>query len=219
MPDAPLVSVRHVSYAYPGGDVALRSATLAVGPGDRCILIGPNGSGKSTLLKVACGLLRAQGGTVRVREALVTDRRQLFRAVSWMPQHVVPVGGLTVREQVSLSAWVAGVPSRSLRSAVEEALEVTQLTTLARRKVKRLSGGQLRRVGYAEALARGGDVLLLDEPTAGLDEEGVAAMTRSLGDTNRPIVIATHDTVAMEQLPGFTVIHMADVDPHRRAVP
>jgi ABC-2 type transport system ATP-binding protein len=215
--EVPLISLRHVSYTYPGGQVALRSATLAVGPSDRCVLIGPNGSGKSTVLKVGCGLLTPQGGSVRVGEAVVTDRRHLFRAVSWMPQHVVPVGGLTVREQVRLSAWVAGVHSRSLRAAVGEALEVTQLTTLAGRKVKRLSGGQLRRVGYAEALARGGDVLLLDEPTAGLDEEGVAAMTQSLRDTDRPIVIATHDTAAIEQLPGFTVIHMADVDPHRRA--
>ncbi|MGG5258810.1 ATP-binding cassette domain-containing protein [Phycicoccus avicenniae] len=188
-----------------------------MGQDDRFILVGPNGSGKSTLLKVACGLLTAQEGAITVRGRPVTSRRQLFRAVSWMPQHVVPVAGLTVQEQVRLSAWVAGVRARSLTSAVEEALQIAQLTALARKKVRRLSGGQLRRVGYAEALARQGDVLLLDEPTAGLDEESLEALTSSLRSTPRPIVIATHDTAAMAQLQDFTIVGMAEVDPRRRS--
>jgi ABC-2 type transport system ATP-binding protein len=135
-----------------------------------------------------------------------------------MPQHVVPVAGLTVREQVRLSAWVAGVHAKSLASAVDDALEVARLTELSRKRVARLSGGQLRRVGYAEALARQGDVLLLDEPTAGLDEESLEALTSSLRNTHRPIVMATHDVAAIAQLPAFTVLDMTDVDPRRRPV-
>lgn len=171
------------SYGWPWRRVhALKGLTWRV-PAGRTLLLGPNGAGKSTLLKVFCGIVRPSQGRV-------TGMRP--SQVGYMPQVVRPVHGLTVLEQVTYCGWLAGLTRTVAEGRALDALDDVGLTDLARRPSGALSGGQMRRVGVAEALMAGSDLLVLDEPTAGLDP----TQRRNLGDLlmrlPQSLVVATH---------------------------
>lgn len=156
------------------------------------LLLGPNGAGKSTLLKLLAGFERPRRGVVRVDTQ--TSRRALYERVGWMPQDVQPARGLTVEEQVEYAAWLCGVPRSEVRSRARAAVASVDLTDLRSRLATDLSGGQLRRLGLAQALVRKAPVLLLDEPTAGLDPAQALVfkdVVRAL-DVPGGLVISTH---------------------------
>ena len=161
-------------------------------PGQTTLLLGPNGAGKSTLMRLLSGFDRPKRGEVRIGGA--TERRELFRRVGWMPQDVQPGRGMTVAEQVEYVAWVGGQPSRRARESALKAIKQVDLDDKRDARTDRLSGGQLRRVGLAQALVRQGQVLLLDEPTAGLDPAQALNFRALLKDLDCPggIVISTH---------------------------
>jgi ABC-type multidrug transport system ATPase subunit len=163
-----------------------------VTPGQTTLLLGPNGAGKSTLMRLLSGFDRPKLGEVRIGG--VAERRELFRRVGWMPQEVQPGRGMTVAEQVEYVAWVAGHSRRQARESAREAISRVDLDDKRDARTDRLSGGQLRRVGLAQALVRQGEVLLLDEPTAGLDPAQALNFRSLLKDLDCPggIVISTH---------------------------
>lgn len=163
-----------------------------VAPGETTLLLGPNGAGKSTLMRLLSGFDRPQQGEVRVGGR--AERRELFRHVGWMPQDVQPGRGMTVAEQVEYVAWIGGQSWRRARSAADEAISLVDLNDKRDVRTDRLSGGQLRRVGLAQALVRQGQVLLLDEPTAGLDPAQSLNFRALLKDLECPggIIISTH---------------------------
>jgi ABC-type multidrug transport system ATPase subunit len=111
-----------------------------------------------------------------------------------MPQDVQPARGLTVAEQVAYVAWLSGVPRRQACGRALEALEAVDLVAKRDARTERISGGQLRRVGLAQALVRRAPVLLLDEPTAGLDPAQALNFRRILRDLDCPggVVVSTH---------------------------
>jgi ABC-2 type transport system ATP-binding protein len=164
------------------------------------------------LLNVAAGIQTPQCGQVLLDGVAVRSRRELFRRVAWMPQHIQPIAGLTVDEQVRLSAWSAGVSRKAAPGLARTAIEAAMLGELSGRRVRDLSGGELRRVGFAEALARGADILLLDEPTAGLDDDSIAAMLTALGEAEIPLAIATHEPATFAPLGRLDIVAMSDVD-------
>lgn len=163
-----------------------------VTPGQTTLLLGPNGAGKSTLMRLLSGFDRPQRGEVRIGD--VAERRELFRLVGWMPQDVQPGRGMTVAEQVEYVAWVGGHSRRRARESAREAISQVDLDDKRDARTDRLSGGQLRRVGLAQALVRQGQVLLLDEPTAGLDPAQALNFRALLKHLDCPggIVISTH---------------------------
>ena len=163
-----------------------------VTPGQTTLLLGPNGAGKSTLMRLLSGFDRPTKGEVRIGG--VAERRELFRQVGWMPQDVQPGRGMTVVEQVEFAAWVAGQPRRQARETALTVISQVDLDDKRDVRTDRLSGGQLRRVGLAQALARQGQVLLLDEPTAGLDPAQALNFRVLLKALDYPggIVISTH---------------------------
>lgn len=164
----------------------------SVAPGETTMLLGPNGAGKSTLLKLLCGFERPDEGQVTVGG--VSGQRVLFEKVGWMPQDVQPARGLTVAEQIEYVAWVGGSPRRLARDLARQAIADVDLEDKRDVRTDRLSGGQLRRVGLAQALVRHAPVLLLDEPTAGLDPAQSANFRQLLRKLDCPggIVISTH---------------------------
>ena len=166
--------------------------TWQVQPGETTLLLGPNGAGKSTLLKLLCGYERPQSGAVLIDGRGV--RRDLQDGVGWMPQDVQAARGLTVTEQVEYAAWIAGASPTQARERAREAVVQVDLEDKAHTRCDRLSGGQLRRVGLAQAVVRRAPVLLLDEPTAGLDPAQASNFRRLLGELDCPggIVISTH---------------------------
>jgi ABC-2 type transport system ATP-binding protein len=163
-----------------------------VAPGATTLLLGPNGAGKSTLLKLLAGQEQPRRGSV----AFEGDRSRgaLFRNVCWMPQQATAMPGFTARDQLEFSAWIAGVGRKQAACRANEALEMVDLTAKADSKSSTLSGGQLRRLALGQAWVRGGEVLLLDEPTAGLDPAQRRGFRAALDAFDFPggIVISTH---------------------------
>lgn len=202
-PEQPAISYRDVSFRYPGAaDPALQDISFHVRTGERLGVLGPNGGGKSTLLKLTLGLLDGADGDIRVAGLLPRDaaRRGL---IGYVPQKIEAElrFPLSVREVVAMPLLLPLHPFRSapreLARAVDDALALVGASDLADRPIGRLSGGQIQRAMIARAIAGKPRVLLLDEPTVGIDVSGqhrFAELIRSINATlGITIVIVSHD--------------------------
>ncbi|HPF71836.1 MAG TPA: ATP-binding cassette domain-containing protein [Candidatus Krumholzibacteria bacterium] len=191
------VTFTGLDFSY-GPDPVLRGVSLAIPEGDFVSVVGPNGSGKTTLLKLALGLLKPDRGEVAVFGQPAGRAR---RRVGYVPQHprldpMFPVSALDVALMGRLGRTPGPGPWRAAdREAALAALAEVGLADLAPRHFAALSGGQKQRVLIARALAGGPDLLLLDEPTAGLDAHVEEGFYRLLQDLNRrlTIVMVSHD--------------------------
>ena len=192
----PLVELRDVSYSY-GGSPALRGVSLEVRGGEFVALMGRNGSGKSTLLKQIVGLLKPDGGQVVVagQDTRRTTLEDTIRTVGYVPQHP---GALLFSE--TLAAELAFTQHGHGLSAdpgrAQEWLDRLGLGTLAGRNPRDLSGGEQQRAALAAILVAEPQVILLDEPTRGLDyiqKRSLVALLSGLKQEGRAIVMATHD--------------------------
>jgi zinc transport system ATP-binding protein len=206
-PDLPAVAYTGISYAYPApagspARPALEDVTLSVRPGERLGILGPNGGGKSTLLKLTLGLLRAQTGSISIFGLSPAEARSR-RLIGYVPQRIEAelAFPISVRQAVRMSAALGRSPWRRLPAAVhervEQALHMVGVGQLADRPVGKLSGGQLQRVMIARALANRPRLLLLDEPTVGIDVAGqqrFGELLKSLHDSlGLTIVVVSHD--------------------------
>ena len=200
-----LVEVERVSFSYKG-ETVLEEVSLRLLAGDFCALIGPNGSGKSTLLKIMVGLLKPRKGRVRLFGKPVENFREWWR-IGYVPQKVTslvdPVLPLTVAETVGLG--LQGKPqsrSFSKKELVLSALERVGLADKAHKLLRELSGGQQQRVFLARALVGRPRLLLLDEPTTGVDFSAQERFYELLGSLNREgltILIVTHDIAVVDR--------------------
>lgn len=197
----PLLSATDLHYSYPGGIPALRRLDLAVTAGRRLAILGPNGAGKSTLLLHLNGALRPDRGGVRLAgQAGDYSRRGL---IGWRSRVALvlqdaddQIFAATVAEDVSFGPLNQGLPAAGAAARVAAALAALGIADLADRPTHMLSGGQKKRVAIAGAVAMQPEVLLLDEPTAGLDREGadqLIALLRQLGQGGMTLVFSTHD--------------------------
>lgn len=174
---------------------ALRSVTLEFEPGVTG-LVGVNGAGKSTLLSALSGALRPSEGHVRVDglDLYGRERRSALGYVALMPQEfAVPVNA-RARDAVAYLAWLRGLTGSAIWAAADRALDAVELTAQAGKRFRSLSGGMRRRLALAQALAPDPRVLLLDEPTTGLDPEQRAvlrALIQALPD-DRVTVMSSH---------------------------
>jgi ABC-2 type transport system ATP-binding protein len=196
-----VLSVEDVSFRYRRwlrARPVFDALTWSVPVGRRTLLLGPNGAGKSTLLSLMAGQLTPQRGIIGFSEA--PGERSLYQRVAWMPQDVTAVRGLTVREQVVYAGWLVGRSIPDAEITADRLLELTHLTDLRDKRSNELSGGQLRRVGLAQTLTREHEVLLLDEPTAGLDPAQARNFRRILDELPRRsgIVISTHQIAELD---------------------
>ncbi|MFE3016973.1 ATP-binding cassette domain-containing protein [Streptomyces sp. NPDC059256] len=169
------------------------------------VLLGPNGAGKSTLMALAASHLRPNSGSVTWRDLDASGRRDRVEyrtAVAWIPQQITPVPGLTVREQVAYGGWLKGMSRKAAWDASQQAVERVGLADLATRRSHQVSGGQLRRMGIAGALTHRSEVILMDEPTAGLDPQQrrmFRSLLEELGDSVQ-VVVSTHQTEDLADL-------------------
>jgi ABC-2 type transport system ATP-binding protein len=180
-------------------------------PPGKTVLLGPNGAGKSTLLSLGTDALRPSKGRVRFGDLTPSRRRERSayrRTVGWMPQHIHAVPGLTVREQVAYAAWLKGIGQRQAWLAAADAIGKVGLRELARRKVSTLSGGQLRRIGLAQMLVHDARILLLDEPTAGLDPAQRSRFRDLMAalPPEQAVVVSTHQVDDLSELFDTVVV-------------
>ncbi len=201
-----VIEWEHVSFSY-GSVVAVEDVSLCIHHGELAAILGPNGGGKSTLIKLALGLLQPDSGTVRLFDRDLKDFDDWGR-VGYVPQVVAGVWRdfpATVSEVVAHSASRGlspfGLFRRSESDDVMEALEVAGMTALRSRRLSELSVGQQQRVLLARALVRQPDLLVLDEPAAGVDVSGEEQLYAVLRDINRDrsiaVIIVSHDIGAM----------------------
>lgn len=180
-----------------GDTVAVDGLDLSVVSGEVFGLLGPNGAGKTTAIRCVTTLLPVPPGTVRVfgRDA-ATERMAVRRLLGYVPQQLSADSGLTARENVALFARVFDVPRRERRDRVARALDAVGLTDAADRMAGTYSGGMVRRLELAQALVSAPRLLILDEPTIGLDPiartgvwEHIMAVRAATGMT---VLVTTH---------------------------
>ena len=209
----PAVQVTDLSVDL-GGRLVLRGVDLQIRQGEVVAVLGTNGSGKSTLIRTVVGLLPAARGEVKLFGQPVPRFRQ-WQRVGYVPQRITAAGGVpaTVQEVVSsglLSRRRLFRPLKAAdRAAVENALELVDMADQRKNGVAELSGGQQQRVLIARALVSDPDLLILDEPTAGVDlaSQGIfadAIRERVVGGTT--VVMVSHDLGPMDALIDRSVV-------------
>jgi ABC-2 type transport system ATP-binding protein len=181
-----------------GSREVLAEISLVLAPGQVLGLLGPNGAGKTTLLSImACALAPTRGRVVVGGVAVVSEStaRVARRSIGWLPQSPSWVPSFTALETVEYSAWLKGVPGRAQGALAREALGLVGMADEAGSKMRRLSGGMVQRVCLAAALVARPKVLLLDEPTAGLDPSQRLAFRSMIGGLSEAaVVLSTHLT-------------------------
>lgn len=189
------VTISGAEFRY-GSISALREVSTTLPRGSATALLGPNGAGKSTLLNGIAGLIPPHSGTVTVHYRPGDRRRVAYVLQNAKVNEALPV---TVREVVLMGRYTSWITLRRAggrdRRAAEEAMERTGVAHLAHRRFSRLSGGERQRTLLAQGLAAGLDILLLDEPGAGLDLQSAAAVREVMRrETERgcTVVFATH---------------------------
>lgn len=195
----PRISARITSFRYPDGTTALENISLEIHQGEFCGILGSNGSGKTTLLKILDGIVKDFEGSVTLDGVDIRKLtpREIYSKVGLVFQN--PDDQLfahSVYEDVAFGPRNMGFNEKEVNRRVTEALQAVEMDTLVTKDIHNLSYGQKKRVCIAGLLAMGHEILLLDEPTAGLDPMGEYRMMEILTKLNREsgvtIVIATH---------------------------
>ncbi|SBT41785.1 ABC transporter ATP-binding protein [Micromonospora auratinigra] len=204
-----VLEVRGLTVGY-GDRPALRDVSLTVEAGQIVGLLGPNGAGKTTLMGAVVGAVRPAAGTVRVAGVDVgTHPRRARSRVGYAEQELAVFPTLTARENVTDWAAICGVPRRARADAVEETLAALLLDEVADRQVRTLSGGQRRRVHCAMATVARPPLLLLDEPTVGVDpatRRAVLDHVRELAATGTAVCYSTHYLPEVAALDAMVVL-------------
>ena len=197
----PAIEIRGVSKTYGSVD-ALCDIDLEIPQGEFFALLGPNGAGKTTLISILAGLARANAGSLKVMgHDVVADYRQARRALGVVPQELVFDPFFTVRESLRFQSGYFGL--RRNDDWIDEVMARLDLTERADFNMRALSGGMKRRVLVAQALVHKPPVIILDEPTAGVDVElrqGLWQFVRQLNGDGHTIVLTTHYLEEAESL-------------------
>ena len=189
---------------YPTGVEALRGVSLEIKPGEFFGLLGPNGAGKSTLIHCTTGLAQPSSGSIQVfGHDAIRDYTEARQAVGLAPQELNLDWFLTVEETLDFHAGYFGMPKRERRERAKELLETFSLTEKRDERTRTLSGGMKRRVILARALMHRPRLLILDEPTAGVDIELRLELwhyVQRINEEGTTILLTTHYLEEAEQL-------------------
>jgi cobalt/nickel transport system ATP-binding protein len=202
-----MLEVRGLSYAYEDGTPALKAVDLVVERGEKVAIIGPNGAGKSTLLHAIAGFRLPFQGAVKVSDEVLSERtadsvRRHIGLLFQDPEDQIFMP--TVEEDVAFGPLNLGLDH--VEDRVSAALRSAKIEDLAKRRPHRLSQGMKKRVAIAGVLAMDPGLLLLDEPTAGLDPRSRRELVELLQGMRRTMVIATHDLEAAAEIVDRVVL-------------
>jgi ABC-type multidrug transport system ATPase subunit len=188
------LSIDHLSKRYRGQVWALKDVTLTIRPGVLGLL-GPNGAGKSTLMRILAAITRPTEGTARWDGAEISRNPEAVREVlGYLPQDFGVYPHLTPQEFLEYLAALKGLDAAQARERIGQLLELVNLTDVRRRPLGGFSGGMRQRVGIAQALLNDPKLLIVDEPTAGLDPEERVRFRNLLGELagERIVILSTH---------------------------
>ena len=190
------ISVSELSKRYPGGKLALKDVDLDI-PNGLFGLLGPNGAGKTTLMRILVTLLKPSSGRVKINDLDIRkNRKEIRRQIGYLPQDFSVFSKLTVWEFMDYSACLNGILSRNQRrDRIDMLLEAVGLFEARDRMTGKLSGGMKRRLGVAQTLIGDPPLLVVDEPTVGLDPEERIRFRNLMSDLSaqeRIILLSTH---------------------------
>jgi ABC-2 type transport system ATP-binding protein len=193
--DGPVLSIKGLTYAF-GPRKALNGVSLEACAGEIYALLGPNGAGKTTLVRAVCGRIKPASGEVRICGRDPFEDGAARAALGLAPQALALYPQLTVAENLQTFARLAGLKGREAGTAVERAMTASGVLERAGDLVRRLSGGFQRRVNIAAAILARPRLLVLDEPTVGVDlpaREAISETLRGLKVEGVAILLVTHD--------------------------
>ena len=199
------VETMDLSKRYPGGVLAVDGLSLRIRKGEVFGFLGPNGAGKTTSIKMMVGLLKPTSGHVLINgEKIEAASRQVKRSIGVCPQDIVVWNRLTCMENLLTMADMYEVPRKAATDRAEEMLEDLKLTEKKDVLAINLSGGMKRRLNVAMALIHDPEIVVLDEPTAGLDPQSKLVVTEYIGglkETKRlTVILTTHEMEIADQL-------------------
>ena len=189
-----MIRVNHLTKHYPG-HVAVDDVSFEVGAGEIVGFLGPNGAGKSTTMRILTGYLPATGGTARVAGFdVATHPLDVRRRIGYLPENCPLYPEMRVDEYLRFRARLKGVPHRHVRSRLGEVKELCGIADAGRRVIGHLSKGYRQRVGLAESLVHDPELLILDEPTIGLDPHQIRLVRGLIADLAKrhTILLSTH---------------------------
>ena len=190
------IQINNLDKVYPGGHQALKDINLSIREG-MFGLLGPNGAGKSTLMKILVTIIQASSGDVYINgKDINKNRRELRKMLGYLPQDFRFFARFRSWEFLDYAAYLAGMTSRKeRREQVDRLLEEVGLYQVRNRMANKLSGGMKRRLGIAQALIANPSIIIVDEPTTGLDPEERIRFRNLLSDlshTDTIIILSTH---------------------------
>ncbi len=202
------LEVEDLRFSYPDGHEALRGVTLQLAPGEKVALVGPNGAGKSTLMLHFNGILAGQG-IVRVcglpaHNGHLGQVRALVGLVFQDPDD--QLFSPTVYEDVAFGPLHMGLPEADVRARVDAALAAVGMSDYSRRVSHHLSIGEKKRIAIATVLSMQPEILVLDEPSAGLDPRARRSLIHLLRDLPQTMLVSTHDMRLVAELFARTVV-------------
>jgi cobalt transport protein ATP-binding subunit len=202
------IEVSHLSFAYPGEPPVLRDVSLTISPGEKVAMVGPNGAGKSTLLLHLNGILRGQGEVVvcgqRIDDSTIGAVRASVGLVFQDPED--QLFSPTVFDDVAFGPLYQGLPPAEVARRVADALAAVGMAGKDSRVSHHLSSGEKKRVAIATVLSMVPEVLVLDEPTAGLDPRGRRGLIRLLAELPQTMLVSSHDLRMVAELFPRTIV-------------
>jgi len=206
------VEFRHVEKSYPNGFKAVTDLNLEIEEGEFLVMVGPSGCGKSTTLRMIAGLEDITGGELTIGDRVVNDVPPKDRDIAMVFQNYALYPHMTVAENIGFALKLAKTPKDELRSRVDTAAKMLELTEILDRKPAQLSGGQRQRVAMGRAIVRRPRVFLLDEPLSNLDAKLRVQMRAQITALQREVAVTTfyvtHDQVeAMTMADRVAVIN------------
>ncbi|WP_035645558.1 gliding motility-associated ABC transporter ATP-binding subunit GldA [Flavobacterium sp. ASV13] len=198
------IEVNSISKSY-GEQKALNEISFKIEKGEIVGFLGPNGAGKSTLMKILTTYLLADSGSALVNSHdVMTNTKEVQRSIGYLPEHNPLYLDLYVREYLAFNADVYNVP----KARIEEVIQLTGLTPESHKKISQLSKGYRQRVGLANALLHNPDVLILDEPTTGLDPNQLMEIRNVIKNVgkDKTVFLSTHIMQEVEAICDRVII-------------
>lgn len=196
----PVVEITDLKKMYAPGTEALAGVDLCVEKGDTFGILGPNGAGKTTLISILCGILAPSSGSVKVFGQTLWKGRYPRKLVGLVPQDIALYPTLTARENLLYFGRMQGLSGRSLSDSVEKCLGFLGLSENSNRRVEVCSGGIRRRINLSVALLGEPQLLVLDEPTVGIDVQTRVNILEKIAELNRNGMTVVYTSHYMEEV-------------------
>jgi ABC-2 type transport system ATP-binding protein len=203
-----MVEVSHLTKYY-GDFSAIRDVSFSAERGQILGFLGPNGAGKTTTMRIITGFMPATQGTVTVDGFDIAQQPlEVRRHIGYLPENPPLYSDMTVHSYLKFVGRIKGVPKKQIESSLEKVMEMCFLTQVASQTIRHLSKGYRQRVGLAQALVHNPPVLILDEPTIGLDPKQIIeirGLIKGLSE-NRTVILSTHILPEVSQICDKVVI-------------